>query len=244
MKAYLNLRYTVPERRAALESGLKSLGYAIENGVTHNPRENDIFVTWNRIGAGDNISRLFKSRGLKVLVTENATWGNGFAGDRWYTIARDYHNTAGKFPIGSVSRWDSLGIVLPEFRTQGETVILPQRGIGSHPVAMPRGWAEQAHQKYSGRIRRHPGKREAVSLDHDLKNCGRVITWGSGAAVKALLMGIPVVSEMPNWIAAQDNTEAGRLEMFRRLAWAQWRLSEITSGEAFEWLLRKHDCAV
>jgi hypothetical protein len=42
---------------------------------------------------------------------------------------------------------------------------------------------------------------------------------------------------MPQWIGEQDNTDAGRLAMFQRLAWAQWRLSEIESGFAFRWLL-------
>jgi hypothetical protein len=50
-------------------------------------------------------------------------------------------------------------------------------------------------------------------------------------------MGIPVISEMPNWIAEQDNTDAGRLEMFRRLAWAQWKISEISNGQAIACLL-------
>jgi hypothetical protein len=77
----------------------------------------------------------------------------------------------------------------------------------------------------------------AKPLEDDLARCGKVITWGSGAAVKALLWGIPVVSEMPHWIADQQNTDESRLAMFRRLAWAQWRLSEIESGEAFACLL-------
>ena len=51
------------------------------------------------------------------------------------------------------------------------------------------------------------------------------------------MWGIPVESHMPNWIGAQDNTEAGRLAMFRRLAWAQWQLSEIATGEPFRRLL-------
>jgi hypothetical protein len=41
------------------------------------------------------------------------------------------------------------------------------------------------------------------------------------------------VSEMPHWVAEQDNTPEGRIEMFRRLAWAQWEIREIESGEAF-----------
>ena len=51
------------------------------------------------------------------------------------------------------------------------------------------------------------------------------------------MWGIPALSEMPHWIGEQDNTEAGRLAMFRRLAWAQWTHEEIADGEAFARLL-------
>jgi len=116
-------------------------------------------------------------------------------------------------------------------------VILPQRGIGSEPTKMPGTWPKKALKRYGGRVRTHPGRHPGLSLEDDLANCGRVVTWGSGAAIKALLMGIPVISDMPNWVGGQDNTDCGRLDMFRRLAWAQWRLSEISSGDAFKWLL-------
>jgi hypothetical protein len=65
------------------------------------------------------------------------------------------------------------------------------------------------------------------------------VTWGSGAAVKALMWGIQVESHYPEWIAKQDNTEQGRLEMLRRIAWANWELHEIESGEALECLLKQ-----
>lgn len=237
MRAFLNLRYTVPERRRVFHAGLKRHGYQVVEGDTRDPQPGDIFVTWNRISAGERTAQLFEARGLPVLVTENAAWGNDFAGKSWYTLARGRHNTAGMFPVGAADRWDALDCYLPPFRTEGETVLLPQRGIGSKPTAMPRGWDRAALVKYGGRIRVHPGQRPAKPLEQDLAGCGRVVTWGSGAAIKALMMGIPVTSEMPNWIGEQDNTEAGRLAMFRRLAWAQWRLQEFESGEAFAHLL-------
>ena len=102
---------------------------------------------------------------------------------------------------------------------------------------MPGGWQIKALKKHGGRIRKHPGTRACTPLEHDLRKCGRVITWGSGAAIKAMMWGIPVISDMPNWIGEQDNTDAGRLAMFRRLAWAQWTLDEIASGEPFDRLL-------
>lgn len=192
-----------------------------------------MLVTWNRIGEADRIA---KRCGL-VVVAENAAWGNGFLGGKWLTLARNRHNTAGNFPVLGSERWDRLGVDLAPWRQQGELVILPQRGIGSPPTAMPRTWAAEALARYGGRVRKHPGRKEAKPLADDLANCGRVVTWGSAAAIQALMWGIPVTSEMPNWIGEQDNTDAGRLDMFRKLAWAQARMSEIESGEAFERLM-------
>lgn len=234
MRAWLNLRLTLPERREIFRSGLERCGYTVVDGLTFDPEPGDVLVTWNRIGPGHRAAQIFESRKLKVLVAENAAWGNEFAGCNWYSIARNWHNMAGQFPIGSASRWDGLGIDLAEWRTAGETVVLPQRGIGAPPVAMPHDWAS----KQKGRVRPHPGRNpNPVPLDQDLAKAGKVVTWGSGAAIKALLWGIPVESHMPGWVGEQQNTNESRLAMFRRLAWAQWRHEEISSGEVFARML-------
>lgn len=225
MRALLNLRYTVPERRVAFEKGLQRIG------------DPEVFVTWNRIGAADQIAKQYEARGLPVIVAENAAWGNDFAGQQWYSLARGMHNTLERFPVGGAERWDELGVELVPWRAGGEVVILAQRGIGPAGVAMPAGWPVSARARFGGRIRMHPGTGAAKPLEDDLANCGRAVTWGSGAAIRALMLGIPVTSELPGWIGRQDNTDAGRLDMFRRLAWAQWRLAEIASGEPFERLL-------
>lgn len=221
------------ERTDAFKAGLQRLGYRVELGCTRVPGNRDILVSWNRIRDGALAATAFESAGRPVLITENSSWGNDFQGGSWLTLARSFHNLAGQFPIGGPERWDALGVELPGWRTAGETVILAQRSIGPAQTRMPTQWPQQ--QK--GRMRNHPGRHAGKPLEIDLAQAGKVITWGSGAAVKALLWGIPVESHLPSWIAAQDNTEAGRLAMFRSLAWAQCRLSEIRSGEAFAWLL-------
>lgn len=231
--AYLNLRYSDGPRVEAFTAGLQRLGYRVVIGLSRSPRDHDALITWNRIGAANDAARLFQN----IIVAENATWSNDFMGDSWLHLARDRHNTAGMFPVGGPDRWDSLGVELKPFRTDGETVILAQRGIGSAPTAMPANWPSDAYRRHGGRIRKHPGRNKAIPLAEDLKRCGKAVTWGSGAAIQALMMGIPVISEMPGWIGRCENTEAGRLEMFRRLAWAQWRIDEIASGEPFARLL-------
>jgi hypothetical protein len=234
MRAWLNLRYTLPERRTIFVEGLERLGYKVEHGLTREPREGDLLCTWNRIHEGDEVARIFTDRGLPVIVTENATWGNDFAGKRWYTLTRDFHNVANTFPVDGPERFDSLGVGLGDWRSDGETVVLASRGIGPAAYRMPAGWASR-----QGRVRAHPGRfpERAKQLREDLANCGKVVTWGSGAAVTALIWGIPVESHQPQWIAAQENTDAGRLEMLHRLAWAQATHEEIASGEPFARLL-------
>jgi hypothetical protein len=238
LKAWLNLRHAVPERWAAFSRGLERLGYAVVQGVTTRPGDRDILVTWNRIREGDTAARAFEARGRPVLVTENATWGNEFAGERWYTLAKSFHNTAGLFPVDGPERWDSLGVELEPWRDSGEVVVLPSRGIGPPGLAMPAGWPARAVQRAPGaRIRHHPGTHKAVPLERDLARCATVLTWGSGAAVLAALWGIRVLADQPNWIGAHGWMEEERLAMFRRLAWAQWRLDEIASGEPMKRLL-------
>ena len=233
-RAYLNLRFTVPERRALFAEGFRRLGFDPVDGLTRAPLKGDVLLTWNRIGPGDEAARIFAERGCTVLVTENASWGNEFAGKQWYTLTRHYHNVAGMFPVGGAERWDSLGVELKPWRTAGETVVLPSRGFGPAAFRMPMNWPG----RQPGRIRAHPGRNaNAMPLQHDLAQCGRVITWGSGAAVQALMLGVPVESHQPRWIASQDNTDAGRLAMFRTLAWAQATHNEIASGDAIERLL-------
>lgn len=209
-------------------------------GLPTNEDEEAILITWNRIGAADTWSSKFIRRGLPVLVVENATWGNSFAGERWYHIARHYHNTAGCFPIGDARRWSALSQPLAPWVPDGPgKLVLLQRGIGSAPTRMPPNFLAKAKKLYPGaKIRKHPGtSKKVLPLKQALAGVSEVVTWGSGAAIKALQMGIRVRSFMPRWIGEQDNTDAGRLAMFERLAWAQWTLKEIASGSPFDRLL-------
>lgn len=222
MRLELALRHDIPERIQAFREGLRK-----------NPYDGHLFVTWNRFGVNGIRADEVEASGGKVLVVENAHWGNGFLGKQWLSISHRMHNT--QQPHGGPERWDSLGVTMEPMRTTGETVILHQRGIGHSSMRCPPMWERKAQAAYGGRIRMHPGKHGGLPLEKDLANCGRVVTWASGAAVKALMMGIPVTSELPGWIAEQDNTEAGRADMFRRLSWSQWTLEEIACGLPFHW---------
>lgn len=231
-KAWLNLRHST---ESAFERGLVRLGWDVHRGLTMSPGESDILVTWNRIYDGDRAARVFADMDLPVIVCENATWGNEFAGRKWYTMTRTYHNVSGTFPVGGPERFDALGVKLLPWKDSSKAIILPSRGIGPCTMRQPSNWVE--HKRALGRIRPHPGQHPSKPLEDDLDDIGYAYTWGSGAAVRALVLGVRVYSDMPNWIAEQDNTDESRLDMFRRLAWAQWTHEEIEEGEPFRRLL-------
>jgi hypothetical protein len=124
-------------------------------------------------------------------------------------------------------------------------------------MASPHGWAEDVMRRLkqiTGRpvsLRPHPETRNgpvpAMSLEEDLEDCWAVVTWASGAAVKAIIAGVPVFYAAPHWIlsgaAKRDLREietpwrGDRRPHLERMAWAQWRVDEIASGAPFRRLL-------
>jgi|ERR1051325_8533258 hypothetical protein len=247
-KAWIDFKDTPNYRRDSFLAGLKRCGYDVQFGKpNHYPQIGDVLLIWNRTGAGEVTAQRFEAAGCKVLCCENGYLGKEFIGRRWYAISYNYHNGAGAWPAGDKWRWNNWNVELQPFKCSGsELVILPQRSIGCSGVAMPRGWEYEASKRVKGRIRPHPGIHPAISLEDDLKNAYAVYTWGSGAALKALLLGVPVYFDMPNWIGALAGANLGdnpnrndnkRLEMFQRLAWAMWSLEEIEDGSAFQVLL-------
>lgn len=132
--------------------------------------------------------------------------------------------------------------------------MLLQRGIGEQGVAMPHEWRLDIERRLKAVtkrpivIRGHPGIDGAAPTEPDFRNVHAVVTWASGAAIKAIAAGVPVFHEFDRWIGAPaarfgiDKIEepylGDRLPMFRRLAWAQWTAAEIAKGEPFECLLR------
>lgn len=220
------LRPDLHYRREVFDKGLRAVGLKPTD-----EKHCDILLIWNRYGRFEAAAEAVEARGGKVLVAENATWGNGFLGGKWLSVWPSFHNRKDCIRYFGPERWDEMGVTPMDWRPGGERVGLGQRGIG--PRGTPKNWVP----RNVDRVRKHPGVGVCVPLDVDLAKCGTVVTWGSGAAVKALMWGIRVESHMPKWCGEQQNTYESRLEMFRRLAWAQYTLSEIEMGEPFARLL-------
>lgn len=244
-RALCLIREDLVYRRDLFRAGLEANGFTWVSRIDV-PTPADVLVIWNRYGAYHQTANRFEAAKAQVIVAENGYLGRKLHGMDWYAMSLNNHNGAGTWHEGGPERWDSLGIELAPWREGGrEVVLLPQRGIGPPGVAMPKNWTYKARQRVgSCRVRPHPGEGPCVPLDQDLKNAKSVVVWGSGAGIKALIMGIPVQYEMPNWIGAPAASKLGqplfrgdRLPCLRRLAWAMWNEREIGSGQAFHWLL-------
>lgn len=254
-RVYSLLRTSPPYRADAFLQGLRACGFEVHGYPRQEPRPGDTLLTWNRYGHNHAIACRFERAGARVWVAENGYLGREWRGSYWYSIAQGHHNGAGRWWNGEDSRWDDWGVELQPWRTEGqEIVVLATRHIGPPHIAEPKGWAEGIARQLAHttrrpvRVRAHPGEnRPLVPLGEDLANAWAVVTWGSGAALKALAMGVPVLYGFPQWIGApaaqrvelihQGRFLGDRLPMFRRLAWGMWNLEEIQRGEPFQCLV-------
>lgn len=245
------LRNSEHYRAAAFRAGLVAVGFDVVDELM-DPTPADVLVTWNRNGGNNETARRFEAAGARVLVAENGYLGKAWRGGKWFALALAHHSGAGEWLPAGRERWDTLQVPPAPWREGGtDVLVLEQRGIGEPGIASPPGWAERAAQITGGRIRRHPGaSAPAVSLEADLAAAREVITWHSGGALLALMAGVPVFYDFPQWIGAQAavplrlrgyvpalRDDAARLAMFRRLAWSNWQLAEIERGDAFAHLL-------
>lgn len=239
-------------RRDAFAEGLSSLGFDLRLRTNHSPGAGDVLVLWNRYARDEQRARQYEAVGGVILVAENAWLGPEDKDRHLFALCRGHHNGAGSWHVGSENRLSSLSIELKPWREHGDYIlILPQRGMGEAGVAMPRDWPLRisdrlgAHTKREIRWHYHPGPRPHPPID--FTGCWAAVTWGSGAAIKAIVAGIPVFHELPQWIgagAARCGIEdiehpflGDRMPMLHRLSWAQWSADEIERGEPFKWLL-------
>ena len=78
-------------------------------------------------------------------------------------------------------------------------------------------------------------------LETDLRQCGRCVTFNSNTAVEAVLAGVPTVACDPGSMAWDvtshdpigDPVRPDRSRWAARLAWKQWTLEEMQSGECW-----------
>lgn len=261
-RAFCIVRQQPHYRSDAFLSGLAAAGYQVEQAVPHGKYgAGDVLVTWNR-GDQGRVADEFERRGGTVLVSENGYIGADAEGRQHYAIALHGHCGSGVWPAGDGSRWAALGIAVQPFRESGEHILVCcQRGFGSETMRSPLDWPEKVVARLRSltkrpiRVRRHPGRpachpEVAADLRRELAGAWACVTWSSASGIRALVEGVPVFYDAPRWIgegSARKGVEdietplvgdAARLSALERMAWAQWNVAEIETGEPFR-LLRE-----
>ena len=251
MKAHVLIRDKPHYRKDAFCEGLKQLGYKVFD-KHFSPDPGDVLVTWNLHGNRENTASAFSN----VLVCENGYMGSDDEDRQYYAIARGGHNGSGYWPEGDESRWSRMGIDIKPWRTDGEHILVcGQRGIGSKLMRSPSRWHEAMAKVLSQvtdrpiKVRPHPGRKpNPIALAKDMEGAWAIVVWSSSVAGKALIKGIPVYYQAPHHVLdiCMENTVKNidlpkykdRLQGFRRMAWAQWTIEEIATGEPFRRLLQ------
>lgn len=252
MRAANLLRQTPGYRADVFSEGLRRHGFRVSNQWERKPGPRDVLLIWNRSRAYEHVAALYEREGARVIVAENGYIDRAADGSKFYALALGAHNGAGSWFVGDAPRFDVRD---EPWRTRGSKVlILPQRGIGSPGVAMASGWLAGVQKRLEAItdrefiIRRHPGHQRAEQ-PLDFTDVWCAVTWGSGAGIKAIRAGVPVFHELECWIGAPGaallakdiercHTPDRRL-VWTRVTWAQWLLTEIGSGEAFDRLLNE-----
>lgn len=106
--------------------------------------------------------------------------------------------------------------------------------LREHPVAIQQGKRTSAMQ----------GNRLTGTLEEALAGASIVVTYNSNTGVESVLAGIPtIVCDIGAmaWPVAAHGLDAeivtpDRTDWFRRMAWRQWTLEEISSGLAWEYV--------
>lgn len=254
MIAVIRFRKEPHYRSEAFVAGLKRAGYTLEEHLGHvRPRgREDLLVIWNRQPPHEEEADSWEARGGTVLVCENGYLGKDSQGRQLYAISAHGHNGSGWFPEGDEDRFSALGIPVAPWRPPGEyALVCGQRGIGTRQMRSPPNWEHRAAKNLSRmnvpyRVRLHPGKvAPKQTLLEELAHADQCVIWSSSAGVLALTLGIPVSYSAPHWICAAGagqgfaacekpvRDDEARTRALRHMAWGQWSIDEIESGEPF-----------
>lgn len=248
-----DLSYRAPHQvthRAAVEEGLRRHGV-----LTEYP---GVVICWGwRTGA------LHRQRGRNVLVLERGYIGDRFHWTSIGWNGLNGRATFPEYVPDGGARFRRMGVPLRPWRPTGEYVLLVGQVHGDAALRGQNlaGWyaatAKAAAAAYGlpVRFRPHPlearrlgvvrtvsGTQQDVGLlDDALEHAAVVVTWNSNTGVDALLAGKPVVAAGDGAMAAPLAARelGGRCDPDREawahaLAWKQWSLDEIRSGEALE----------
>jgi hypothetical protein len=263
-KAYVHLRDGPHYRKQAFITGFARLGFSVVQGQPEHPMQpGDVGLIWNKTARSQQTVKMAQIGGCPVMVAENGYVGKDAQGIQPYALALDGHNGSGRWHAPNSSRMEALHLDLKPLKDplpfQSNILVADQRGIGSDLMRSPPRFGASAvatlqSRGFSAHLRPHPGRNTpATTLVDDLANCAALVVWSSNCATTAIIAGLPVYYAAPTMACTPAvvpfnhglgigalPSEADRLQGLTKMAWAQWFISEITSGEPLKLLLDVH----
>ncbi len=231
----------------ATKAGLARHGVKCEiaSSVKSLTGRHDLVVTWGSQGWKADRPHLILEAGYI-----NGSSGD-YVSDRLRFVSTSWnqpHGMSDGFEIDcEADRWERLGIELKEWRANGSYVLMLGQHPGDYASPSQNIWDSVRDTlraaNYDVIERPHPLVAETITtLEDQLNWAMHAVTWASTAAVEAILSGTPVYALHPMCIASPVSSGSlndpvitpNREQWAYNLAYRQWTLDEIASGDMWE----------
>jgi hypothetical protein len=222
----------------------RTLCYAFAKGcggkVVNCKNSGDRVATYGiKRGSGDSIKRA-----KEYWYIDHGYFGKGIPHrfNGYYRIVHNaiIHDTDGDFPS---DRLDKFNIEFKDWRKNGSHIILipPSFPMGKFLNVQTYDWIQKTRnelQKHTDRkiVICQKEKNKKSNLQNLLKTAWAVVTDHSNAMVDALIKGVPVVATSPmRTIGSLSEIEQPLQDraFLKNLAYRQWTIKEIESGQAW-----------
>lgn len=209
--------------------------------------------------ANEQVWRDVRASGADWYYADNAFFDQ--CRGTYFRVGRNQLQHSG-FGKSDGSRFRSLGIKLEPWRTDGGHILVcPQsdhfmRVVAGYPDWLPRTLEQLARlTKRTIRVRNwnRDKKKLAQELPDALRGAWALVTYSSGAAISAIIAGVPAISTAECIARRMCGTLSETLEdphMPERQKWAnvvadnQWTLEEMRSGETWRVLQEQDNIVV
>lgn len=235
----------------ALAEGMRRHGLKTEFTSPASCEPCDLAVIWGHRNTSQ--IRAQQANGRRYLVMER-----GYFGDRHEYTSLGFDGLNGRADFCNADapgdRWQKHGVPVADWKQGGEYALLMGQVKGDASLANVdiEQWYRETAEKINlpVRFRRHPLGQTPKGfqcadrgLADDLRDAACIVTFNSNSGVDAALAGVPVIAcdagsmawpvagHTPGEIVRPDRTE-----WLHRLAYCQWTLEEIRSGEAWNHL--------
>lgn len=235
-------------------AGIRALGHTLLDFNTQ--MEGDALVTWSPWNRSRRAAlvRHYADARRPVIVMENG-WLTPLllppiGCEQFFQVALGGWNGTGTYPVDGPDRWASWRLTMDAWTNRiagrnGYALVIGQRGHPFDTRSAPPGWENQLQlpgieERF---VIRRP-RETVIPLAKHLSGAAEVHVWTSNVATHAILDGIPVIQHGPNLMTSELASRPGqalqrgdRRAVLERLAWAQFTMPEIGSGEPFARLL-------